>query len=810
MHIALAVTLAVVYYAAARLGLSFASVGDSISLVWPPTGIAMAALVALGPRYWPAVTAGAFLANLVTPLPALAAAGIALGNTLEAALGAWLLRRLGGSRPDLEAMPVVRTLVLAAAPLGALVSAAVGVTTLVVAGRVTPGDALPAAGIWWTGDLLGALVVAPALLVWLARPRPHGARGAVEITLLCLGTVAAAELGLGRLIDLPPFRGVDYLYLLFPFVVWSALRFGSRGASLITLTISTVAVWRTAAGGGPFAAPSPGETLFAAACYLAIVAITGLALAAAVADERATATGTLRQRDEQLREALDAARMGTWSWSAAEDRVVWDEAMRRLYGLAPGQQVTSYGEYRALVHPDDLPFVEASVRRAMEQGDRLDFEFRIRQQDGRIRWIANQGRVVRSDTGEALGLTGVSSDVTERRTAEDQLRQAHRMESVGRLAGGVAHETNNQMSVVIAASDFILNRLDLHPAVRTDVESIRRAAERTAAVTAQLLAFSRRQVLKTELLDLNALVRRFEPVLRRIMGEDCPVTLRLAADLGAVRADPGQLEQVLVNLALNARDAMPRGGTLTIETGSTSLDGSSPAAARGAALRPGPYAVLAVSDSGHGMDRETLAHVFEPFFTTKGIGRGTGLGLSTVYGIVKQSDGYVWGYSEPGQGTAFRVYLPLSAAAAAAPEPAPPAPPRASGELILLVEDEAVVREVAARTLAEAGYRVLQAASGTDALERVAATGDRIALLLTDVVMPGMDGRELAGRVARLRPAIPVLYTSGYTDGEILRRGLLDPGVAFLPKPFTTDALLRAVRQRLEDPPSHTAEVSRL
>ncbi|HYC30649.1 MAG TPA: MASE1 domain-containing protein, partial [Gemmatimonadales bacterium] len=686
------------------------------------------------------------------------------------------------------------------APLGALVSASVGVTTLVAFGRLDAAAALPAAAIWWTGDLLGALTLAPVLLAWLAGPRPRSTRAVLEIGLLCLGTVAAAELGLGRLLDIAPFRGVDYLYLLFPFVIWAALRFGSRGASLITLTISAIAVWRTVGGGGPFAAGSSGETLFAAACYLAVVAITGLILAAAVANERAAATGTLRQREEQLREALDAARMGTWSWTAADDRVVWDEAMRRLYGLGPDASVTSYAEYRALVHPDDLPFVEAAVSRAMSEGNRLDFEFRTRLPDGRIRWIANQGRVMRGASGEVVGLTGVSSDVTERRNAEEQLRLAHRMESVGRLAGGVAHEANNQMSVVIAASDFILKRLDVAPAVRTDVESIRRAAERTATVTAQLLAFSRRQVLNPQVLDLNALVRRFQPVLTRIMGEDCPVTLTLAPGLGRVKADPGQLEQVLVNLALNARDAMPRGGTLAVETASTYLDETAPAAARGVAVRPGPYVVLGISDTGHGMDRETLAHIFEPFFTTKGIGRGTGLGLSTVYGIVKQSDGYVWAYSEPGQGTAFRVYLPLTG------EPETPAAetareiPRASGEVVLLVEDEEMVREIAARALTEAGYRVLQAESGTRALQVLGETGERISLLLTDVVMPGIGGRELAAQVTRLRPGVPVLYTSGYTDGEILRRGLLDPGAAFLAKPFTTDALVRAVRQRLSGP----------
>jgi PAS domain S-box-containing protein len=801
MQILIAVALAIVYYGAARLGLGYASVGESISLVWPPTGIALAALVAFGLRLWPAVAVGAFLANWATPIPLAAAAGIATGNALEALVGAAILRHAAGPRPDFESLPAVRALVLAAAPLGALVSAGFGVSALALSGALPAGTALSAGAVWWTGDVLGAVVVAPVLLVWLVSRRRPGTRGALEIALLCLGTAAAAELALGRLVDPSLLRGLDYLYLLFPFVVWAAVRFGSRGASLMTLTISIVAVWRTAAGGGPFAADSVGATLFAAACYLGVVAVTGLILAAAVSGERAAATIALRQREEQLREALDAARMGTWSWSAAEDRVVWDDAHRRLYDLAPGEEVTTYAQFRARVHPEDLPAVEAAVRRAMEQGGRLDFEFRIRLADGRIRWIANQGRVLRSPTGAPIGLTGVSSDVTERRSAEEQLRQAHRMESVGRLAGGVAHETNNQMSVVIAASDFILKRGDVPTAVRTDVESIRRAAERTAAVTAQLLAFSRRQVLNPQVLELNALLRRFQPVLERIMGEDCPVALRLAPALDPVRADPGQLEQVLVNLALNARDAMPLGGTLAVETLVAALDESAPAAARGVSVIPGRYAVLAVSDTGHGMDRETLAHVFEPFFTTKGVGRGTGLGLSTVYGIVKQSEGYIWAYSEPGLGSTFRVYLPMTSARPAAPAGGAAAPPAGSGELVMVVEDEASVRQVAARALADAGYQVLEAEGGPEALRLAASTDRRLALLLTDVVMPGMGGRELAGRMMELRPGTPVLYTSGYTDGEILRRGLLEPGVAFVAKPFTAEALVRAVRQQIEAGP---------
>jgi CheY-like chemotaxis protein len=373
------------------------------------------------------------------------------------------------------------------------------------------------------------------------------------------------------------------------------------------------------------------------------------------------------------------------------------------------------------------------------------------------------------------------------------------MESVGRLAGGVAHETNNQMSVVLGAAAFILARSDIPEAVRADVEHIRKAAERTSSVTAQLLAFSRRQILRPVVLELNGLVKNWENVLRRVMGEDCTVLLRPGEGLATIRADPGQLEQVLLNLALNARDAMPRGGTLTVETFAAKLTEDYAGAHPGVAIRPGPYVVLAVSDTGHGMDRDTLGRVFEPFFTTKEVGHGTGLGLSTVYGIVKQSDGYVWVYSEPGRGSIFKVYLPV--AGTDAPSPAPPAraPARAGrGERVLLVEDDEGVRRMTGRALEEGGYHVLEAANGLAALELLTSTSGHIGLVLTDVVMPGMSGRELADRIAELRPGTQVLFTSGYTDGEIVRRGLLHPEAAFIQKPFGPDAILRIVRERLE------------
>jgi two-component system, cell cycle sensor histidine kinase and response regulator CckA len=287
-------------------------------------------------------------------------------------------------------------------------------------------------------------------------------------------------------------------------------------------------------------------------------------------------------------------------------------------------------------------------------------------------------------------------------------------------------------------------------------------------------------------------------VLRRIVGADCGVVLRLTPGLGAVRADPGQLEQVLLNLGLNARDAMPRGGRISIETFQTEITPAYTRGRPGTSIQPGEYVVLAVSDTGHGMDKETLSHIFEPFFTTKGVGKGTGLGLSTVYGIVKQSDGYIWAYSEPGQGTTFKIYLPLRAGAVSGPRPDSVPGQTVAGETILVVEDEAAVRHMMTRALEDAGYRVLQAAGAAEAIEVVARTPGKISLLLTDIVMPGKNGRELAERLEELSPGIPVLFTSGYTDSEIERRGLLRPGAAFIQKPLTPHALAHAVQKTLE------------
>ena len=366
----------------------------------------------------------------------------------------------------------------------------------------------------------------------------------------------------------------------------------------------------------------------------------------------------------------------------------------------------------------------------------------------------------------------------ERERLEEQLQASQKMEAIGGLAGGVAHDFNNLLTVILSYTGFALGQVREGDPLRDDLLEVKKGGERAAALTRQLLAFSRKQVLQAVPLSLNQIAVGIEKMLRRILGEDIDFVQALEPDLGVVRADPGQIEQVLMNLVVNARDAMPEGGQLTIETSNIEIDEEY--AARHVAVRPGPYVQLAVTDTGSGMDRETIAKIFEPFFTTKGEGKGTGLGLSTVYGIVKQSGGNVWVYSEPGHGTTFKIYLPRDLSAAAATDTRPTAAPsRVTGtETVLVVEDEPALCEVARRTLDAAGYRVLTAASGDEALLIFAEHVGDIHLLLTDVVMPRMSGRALAQELTKRRPTLKVLYMSGYTDDAIVHHGVLRRGHA--------------------------------
>jgi signal transduction histidine kinase/CheY-like chemotaxis protein len=386
----------------------------------------------------------------------------------------------------------------------------------------------------------------------------------------------------------------------------------------------------------------------------------------------------------------------------------------------------------------------------------------------------------------------------DRRHAEEQLRQAQKIDAVGRLAGGIAHDFNNLLTVIGSYTDLLLESLDSAAPERPHAEQIRRASERATALTHQLLAFSRKQVLQPRVVDLNAIVRGIEPMLRRLIGEDVTLETHLAEEPVQALVDPGQIEQVIVNLAVNARDAMPEGGRLVIETEATVLDDVIVDGRPG--MVPGDYAQLVVTDSGHGMDAATQARIFEPFFTTKAPGEGTGLGLAMTYGIVKQSGGWIWVYSELDHGTAFKIYLPLAtgATAPAAVTARRPADRARNHETVLLVEDQDEVRDLASRVLQRLGYSVLPASSGSDALRLAEEHPQPIALLLTDVVMPGLSGKEVAEQLTAMRPDLRVLYMSGYTDNIIAQHGVLSPGTAFISKPFTPDSLASAVRAAID------------
>ena len=505
----------------------------------------------------------------------------------------------------------------------------------------------------------------------------------------------------------------------------------------------------------------------------------------------------LRESEEQYRLLFDSNPHPMWVFDRATLAfLAVNDAAVRHYGYSREEFLAmTLTEIRP---PEEVPgfMVNHEQRRSDHAGSyESPHSWKHRKKDGTVIEveIATTNIVFQ---GHPARLT-LANDVTEKRSLEVQLLQSQKIESMGRLAGGVAHDFNNLLGVISGYSDLLRKRVATDPRLTRYVDDIMKAAERAAGLTRQLLAFSRKQVLQPRVLDLNVVVGETEKMLRRLIGEDVQLMTVFDEQLGSVRADPGQMDQVLMNLAVNARDAMPRGGRLTIETSNVVLDRAY--ARQHPGVEPGPYVRLAVSDSGHGMAPEVLARVFEPFFTTKEPGKGTGLGLATVHGIVKQSGGHVWVYSEPGQGTTFKIYLPRTDVTTGEAEPraSDEELPRGS-ETILLVEDEASLRELVRECLEGGGYTVLEARHGTQALELSERYSGPLHLLMTDVVMPGMSGRELAERLRAARPEVRILYMSGYTDDAVVLHGVLAEDMAFLQKPFTTETLARTVREVLD------------
>jgi two-component system cell cycle sensor histidine kinase/response regulator CckA len=529
--------------------------------------------------------------------------------------------------------------------------------------------------------------------------------------------------------------------------------------------------------------------------------IRGIVLNARDVSERKRADRELRESEERYRDLFDNA--SDLVCMAAPDGAL-------LYVNKAWQEGTGYGadeidqmQLLDIVHPDSVGHYHTVIGRVLagERLDHVELVF-VLKSGGSITVEGNLSCTFKD--GQPAVVRGIYRDVTERKRVEEQLRRAERMQAAGKLAGGVAHEVNNMMTGVIGFSEFVLRSLEPDDPRRADVEEVIKAGTRAADVTRQLLAFTRQQFLRPQIVEINAVIGEMEKMLRRSLGEDKDLELHLSPLAGQIRADRGQLEQVLINLVLNARDAMTGHGRVSIETGTSEWDAAYAERHGGVDIPLGSYVMLAISDTGCGMDAEVQARIFEPFFTTKSIGQGTGLGLSTVYGIVKQSGGFIWVYSEPGEGSVFKVYLPeVRAAQPAEATPAPlPEVPVGGSETILVIEDEEVVRSLAMRGLRDHGYTVVEAKNGSQALRYIQEHPDEIDLVISDVVMPEMGGRELGQNLALFDPDLPILYMSGYTGDDVVQRGLLDPGAPFQQKPFTPATLASKIRAMLDQRPS--------
>ena len=509
----------------------------------------------------------------------------------------------------------------------------------------------------------------------------------------------------------------------------------------------------------------------------------------------------LSRSEERTTLALAAASLGVWELDVVTRQLTWSATMTSLFGLLPDQAPTSAEAFVALIEPEDQRGVEQVLAGTDTDATDYELEFRVQRPGGGTRWHALRARLLCGPDGTPTRLLGVGADITEHKSLEADLRQVHKMDAVGQLAAGVAHDFNNMLTTIIGYSEMVLEQIGSDKPISGDLAEISKAGDRAAALTRQLLAFSRKQPLRIAAIDTNDVIRQTNAMLLRLIGEDVVVHLRLMDAAPTIRADRIQLEQVLMNLATNARDAMPRGGELTIET--AAADASEASNAVHAPVTAGAYVRVRVTDTGIGMDAATVSRIFEPFFTTKGIGHGTGLGLATVFGVVQQLGGYITVTSEVGTGTTFTLYFRQSTNELAEESPLRPrlaaAPLAQHHEVVLIVEDEEGVRQLAARVLTRHGYTVLQADGPVQALKLAEGYAQAISLVLSDVVMPVMDGPALLARFRQTRPELKALYMSGYKGEMLESRGDLQARTRVLQKPFSASILLQAVRDVLAE-----------
>jgi hypothetical protein len=911
--------LAAAYLIGGMLGNASSFMKGEISLVWPPAGIALAAVLLFGYRIWWGVAVGALVFTFTRGSPfGFFTVATAIGNTVGAVLCAYLLERFVQFENAMERVKHAAGFILFACVLGTTVNALFNVIGLCYSGKLPWDDLFSDAVIWWVPNAMGVLVVTPIILAWLSPGtlRPHR-RGIVEAVCCAIGLVVGTDLSFNSWFV----NGVDsypLAYLPYPFLVWAALRFGQRGATTGTLVVAGWSIYELLHRRGPFWAGNDQTSLMLIGCYIGVVAVSNLLLAA-TAVEREIAVRDTMESEKRYRAVVEdqtdlicrfrpdgklsfvnqaycrfhgktrVELIGSnfFPTLTEQDREI---PLRQFSRLTPDEPVQAY-DNKLQIGDGKLVWQQCTVRALFDEGGQItefqaviqditrrkESEEALRLGEERFRGILYSvvdGVIVLDSTGAitlfnpaaervfgypatqvinrsfrellqsdhwanyddylaqhlgenppkvievgAIGADGallpidlavsqvvrggapmlivVVRDISKRKKLEEQYRQSQKMEAVGRLAGGIAHDFNNLMQAILGYSNLLDRRLAPGDPNHETVDQIQKSLAHATSLTRQLLAFSRKQVLKSKPLALNKVVGEMHDLLQRVLGETIHLEINLAEPVPWIRADAGQMEQVILNLAINARDAMPQGGTLGIETANVTF--TEPKAFSSGHLPPGSYALLRISDTGCGMSLEVQAHLFEPFFTTKESGKGTGLGLSNVYGVVKQSGGDVSVTTAVGLGTTFHIYLPRFDALSDEEESTHLKPAHGGGnETVLLVEDEELVRMMLVEVLKAAGYAVLDARHGEDALSLAAQFRNPIHLLVTDMTMPGFSGSELARRLGEKRPTMRVLFISGYTDQETSQWGKFGKPVHFLQKPFHPDAFLSKTRQILD------------
>lgn len=788
---------AVGYFVTARIGYAFTIRPAGISL-WPASGFLLGLLLIVRRDHWPEVLLAAIGGNVVADLFHGLGPGLALGggiaNGIEAITGAWVVQRLVGHRVTMSNTREFGAVAIGAAVVSNAVTATLG--AFIVA-RGIPSHFWAQWFTWWAGDGLGILVVAPVMLTWANRSEliTLSVQRIAEFAVLCLVLAYLAWHALGPTVRFTDSLGVGR-YLVFPLLFLVALRYGPWGASTAMLLVACIVGWKGAHADPAFIqrGMAPLDQLREVYAYVLVASCSAMIPAVELCSRR-RAEQLLRQSEIRFRQMAEYIEDAFFVVDLSNDERLYVSPNWATLWARPLADAYSPEVWLDAVHPDDRDQI-AALRTKVAAGKADSVRVRLLRPDGTLIWIRSRAFPVRNKDGVVYRMVGVATDITAIRNAEERVVQSQKMEALGRLAGGIAHDFNNMLTVILADTEMLAAVIS-GPAQEEALAEIRGAADRAAALTKQLLAFSRRQVVPTTVFDLNDVMIEMGQMLRRVIGEQIRLEVRPGAAACFVRGDRGRLEQVITNLALNARDAMPDGGRLIMETKLVVLDEAF-VQTRGEVVK-GEYVLLSVTDTGTGMSEAIRSRVFEPFFTTKPQGQGTGLGLATAFGIVQKSGGYLTAYSEPGTGSAFRMYLPLEQEGSVEGDavPASSAPPEGT-EWVLLVEDEEAVRRVTSRLLGALGYHVLEAETGKIALALLEDTAHPVTLLLTDVMLPGIGGSELAELVRATQPSMKVLFMSGYTEDEALNLKLLDQGARLLGKPFTRDELALTVREVLD------------